>query len=280
MEKYRTLRLRLLKEGIVKNNELHEAQLIDPNLLTLVHSKEYVEGFIHGTLDKKVIRRIGLPWSKSFVRRSLASKGGTLQAALIAYQEGIGANLAGGTHHASRDFGEGFCVFNDIAIAIAVLLEQKKIFKAAVIDLDVHQGNGTASIFAEDDRVYILDMFGEKNYPYRKIPATRSIPLEDDCTDAEYLSLLEQEFAAIQSFSPDIIIYQAGVDALKFDSLGRLSLSYEALEQRDRMVFEFARFINVPLVLTLGGGYSKPIDASVEAYTRTYKALKSVYADT
>jgi acetoin utilization deacetylase AcuC-like enzyme len=211
------------------------------------------------------------------VRRGLASVAGTVLAARAALEEGVAGNLAGGTHHAFRDYGEGFCVFNDIAVAALKLLAEGHVGRVAVVDLDVHQGNGTAAILGDDPRVFLLDMYGRHNYPFRKVPATLEVPLENGTEDGEYLSLLERALPALFSFGPDIIFYQAGVDVLKEDSLGKLGMTHEGIMRRDRMVLEGATEFGVPVVLTLGGGYSRPIEHSVRAYAGTYRVARQVF---
>lgn len=275
--KYSKLRDLLLAEGVIEPAQLHEAPMLEPDELLRAHSAEYVHDFLHGTLPAAAVRRIGLPWSPEFVRRGLASVAGTVLAARAALEEGVAGNLAGGTHHAFRDYGEGFCVFNDIAVATLKLLAEGRVGRVAVVDLDVHQGNGTAAILGDDPRVFLLDMYGRHNYPFRKVPATLEVPLENGTEDGEYLPLLERALPALFSFGPDIIFYQAGVDVLKEDSLGKLGMTHEGIMRRDRMVLEGATEFGVPVVLTLGGGYSRPIEHSVRAYAGTYRVARQVF---
>ena len=275
--KYGKLREKLVDTGLLNEGAFVEAQLVNPDLLLKAHSAGYVESFLSGDLEPKAVRRIGLPWSREFTQRALASVGGTLMAAEQALQDGVSGNLAGGTHHAFRDYGEGFCVFNDIAVVGLTLLDEEHVHRIGIIDLDVHQGNGTAAILSDDPRVFMLDMYGRHNYPFRKVPTTLEVPLEDNTGDDEYLSLLEQALPRLVAFNPEIIFYQAGVDVLEADSLGKLSLSHEGVAERDRMVLSLAHEYGVPIVLTLGGGYSKPIDASVEAYVGTYWMVRETY---
>lgn len=276
MEKYRLLRDALVGEGVVAPGELHEAVPVHPAELLVAHSAEYVNRYCEGTVDAKINRRIGIPWSPAFVRRSLASVGGTLAAARAALERahawGLAGNLAGGTHHAFADRGEGYCVFNDIAVAALTLLEEGTVRRVAVVDLDVHQGNGTAAILGGDARCFTLSMHGRNNYPYTKIPSTIDVDLDDGTADAAYLSLLAGALPAVLSFAPDIIFYQAGVDPLGCDRLGRLALTHEGLMERDRMVLASARAADIPLVLTLGGGYAQPITETVRAHVNTYRA--------
>lgn len=278
--KYAALRRRLADGEVFPSADMAEAGMISPEDLLVAHDRDYVERFLDGSLDAKEIRRIGLPWSEPFTRRALASVGGTVQGGRGALETGFGGNLAGGTHHAYAGWGEGFCVFNDIAVAILLLLAERSVQRVAVVDLDVHQGNGTASILGDDPRVFLLDLYARKNYPFRKVPATLDLPLEDGTGDREYLALLGEALPRMFSFGPDIIFYQAGVDVLAEDSLGRLSLTHEGVRQRDRMVIEGAAEAGVPIVLTLGGGYSRPIDASVRAYAGTWEVAAATFPAT
>lgn len=271
MEKYRLLRDTLLAEGVVAAGELHEAVPVHPEQLLVAHSARYVNTYCDGTVDPKIVRRIGIPWSPAFVRRSLASVGGTLAAARAALHDGLAGNLAGGTHHAFRDAGEGYCVFNDIAVAALTLLEEGAVRRVAVVDLDVHQGNGTAAILGGDDRCFTLSMHGRNNYPFTKIPSAIDIDLDDGTGDDAYLSLLAGALHAVMAFGPEVIFYQAGVDPLHCDRLGRLALTHEGLMERDRMVLAAGRGAGLPLVLTLGGGYAQPITETVRAHVNTYR---------
>jgi acetoin utilization deacetylase AcuC-like enzyme len=224
------------------------------------------------------MRRIGLPWSQVFVNRAFASVGGTVSAALSALEHGWGATLGGGTHHAFRSEGAGFCVFNDIAVAIQFLRKRGLIRRAAVIDLDVHQGDGTAEIFQDDPDVFTLSIHGESNFPFRKKKSRLDVPLPDGVEDAAYLRRLDEVLPAAFGFRPDIVFYQSGVDPLASDVLGRLSLTHEGLIARDRMVFSAALSFGAPFVLTSGGGYSRPIERSVEAHTNTYRTAWQMFA--
>lgn len=277
MEKYRLLREKLVAEGIVTAAELYEPELPARDIITLAHSPEYFDAYAAGTVDPKIIRRIGLPWSKELFRRSLASVGGAIGSAYSAFECGIGGNLAGGTHHAFREHGEGFCVFNDFAVVILHLIKCGLIHRAAIVDLDVHQGNGNCGILGANPDVYIFSMHGGKNYPFAKVASTVDVALADGTGDEEYLSLLKYNLPAIFEFKPDIILYQAGVDPLEHDSLGRLNLTFEGLMERDRLVLSECRRHGVPVSLGLGGGYSKPITHTVDAYANTYRVVKEVF---
>jgi acetoin utilization deacetylase AcuC-like enzyme len=279
MEKYRMLRDALIREGVLRPDELHEAPPIDREMLLLAHSAHYVDGFIDGSVDPKIVRRIGIPWSESFVRRSLASVGGTLAASRAALRSGIAGNLAGGTHHAFRDYGEGYCVFNDIALSALALLHEQRIRRALVIDLDVHQGNGTASILSNEPGATTFSMHGRNNFPFTKIPSDLDLAVEDGMGDAPYLALLAEALPRLLSILPEMIFYQAGVDALACDRLGKLGMTHEGIMERDRMVLLAAREHDVPIVLTLGGGYAMPIEETVRAHVGTYRAARGIFPE-
>jgi acetoin utilization deacetylase AcuC-like enzyme len=222
-------------------------------------------------LDASVLRRIGFPWSKELVTRTLASVGGTLQATAQALTSGFGGTLAGGTHHAYRQEGSGFCVFNDIAVAIEWAKANHGVQRALIVDLDVHQGDGTAAIFAGNRDVFTLSLHGERNFPFRKQQSVIDVPLPDGTGDEAYLEALRPVLEQTRDFHPDIVFFQAGVDALGTDKLGRLSLTREGLAQRDHLVYRFVSDLNVPLVQTLGGGYSEPIELTVEAHGQSFR---------
>ena len=277
MTKYRLTREYLLTNNILKESELFEPDIATQEEILLVHSEDYYESFRTGSIDEKAIRRLGLPWSYDLFLRSLASVGGSLLSAKSALQNGVAGNLSGGTHHAFRDYGEGYCVFNDFAIVSTYLLRNNLAEKIAIIDLDVHQGNGTASILKDNTDVFILDMHGEKNYPYEKLPSTLNVSLPDEIDDEQYLSVLENKLDMVFDFEPDIILYLAGVDPVKEDALGRLALTKEGLRERDYMVLNECRKRNIPVSIALGGGYAKPIELTVECYAQTYEVVKEVF---
>jgi acetoin utilization deacetylase AcuC-like enzyme len=278
LPKYRLLRTRLLEEGVLEPDELEESLLIDRPSLLLAHTPEYLEAVFSGTLPAADQRRLGFAWSEALVARSRASVFGTVAAARAALRDGLAGNLAGGTHHAYADRGTGFCVFNDLAVAARALQREGSIDRALVVDLDVHQGDGTAAIFAGDESVFTFSMHGAKNFPFRKQRSSLDLELADGCGDAEYLGALEENLPrAIDRCRPDVLFYQAGVDPLEQDTLGRLDLSLEGLRQRDRTVALAARGRGIPLVLTLGGGYASPIELSVEAHTATWREARSVF---
>lgn len=278
MEKYRLLRELLLARGILSPASLFEAPRAERADLERVHTPRYLDAFFGGTLTDAELRRLGFAWSPLLVDNARASVGGTLAAARAALEDGFGAHLAGGTHHAFPDHGEGFCVFNDIAVAIRVLQAEGAIRRAVVVDLDVHQGNGTAATFAGDPSVFTFSMHGEHNFPFRKQPSHLDLGLEDGTGDAEYLATLDAHLPhVLESAHADLLFFQAGVDPLAEDTLGRLSLTQVGLRERDLRVLGAARERGLPVVLTLGGGYSRPLTPSLEAHAGTYLAACSLF---
>ena len=241
--------------------------------IRLIHTDEYVQSCVEGSVSWQAQRRLGFPWSPTLVDRGRRSVGGTLSALLWALSHGAAGHIAGGTHHAFADRGEGFCLFNDIAVAIAVARRDHGIKRVAVIDLDVHQGNGTAHIFAADRDVFTLSLHGAKNYPFHKERSSLDVELADAIGDNEYIAKLDEALPAIRAFSPELLFYQAGVDSLQGDRLGRLHLTHQGLQTRDRRVFELAKQLHVPLVVTLGGGYHPELSRSVTAHTNVYREL-------
>lgn len=269
----------LLRGFLQQDAKFHfeTAPFAELETLELAHDPDYVHAFVNGRIPAAAMRRIGLPWSEVLVKRSLASVGGTVSAALDALSTGWGGTLGGGTHHAFRREGAGFCVFNDIAVAIQFLRHTGRIRRAAIIDLDVHQGDGTAEIFSGDPGVFTLSIHCQSNFPFRKQFSNLDIGLSDGTEDEEYLLRLDSALPQIFDFQPDIIFYQSGVDGLSTDALGRLALTPQGLIERDRKVFHAARSAGVPLTLTSGGGYSSPIELSAEAHANTYRTAWEVY---
>jgi acetoin utilization deacetylase AcuC-like enzyme len=271
LRKYRMLR-ELLEAS--EEFDLQPALPATPEIVELAHDPDYVRAFLAGTLSPQAQRRIGFPWSEGLVDRTFASTGGTLHAARHALNHGISGGLAGGTHHAFRSEGSGFCVFNDIAVAIRALQHECLIRRAAIVDLDVHQGDGTASIFAGDPDILTLSLHGANNFPFRKQRSSLDVELADGTEDTGYLDRLEDVLPMVWDFAPEIVFFLAGVDALKTDSLGRLALTPAGMAERDRMVLEGALARNVPIAITLGGGYSEPIEATVEAHAATFQIAR------
>lgn len=252
--------------------ELEPASPAEPAVVALVHDRAYVDSFLSGELEERVMRRIGFPWSMGLVRRTLASVGGTLGATRDAVARGFGGNLAGGTHHAFVSEGAGFCVFNDIAVAVRCAG-----LRAAIVDLDVHQGDGTAEIFRSDSEILTLSIHGRNNFPFRKRQGKIDIDLPDGTRDEEYLEVLDRVLPRVFAFAPSIVFYQSGVDGLEEDRLGRLALSLEGLQQRDRQVFKACRKHGVPVVVTLGGGYAEPIELTAQAHANTFRTAAEVF---
>jgi acetoin utilization deacetylase AcuC-like enzyme len=274
VRKYRLVRELLAADGFF---QLAPAPLVPAEVLETAHDSEYVRSFLDGSLDAAVMRRIGFPWSEGLVRRTLASVGGTLAAAVEALEHGWSGSLAGGTHHADRSTGAGFCVFNDLAVAILDLRARGRLRKAAVIDLDVHQGDGTAAIFAEDPETLTFSIHGRNNFPFRKRRSVIDVDLEDGTGDEAYLAVLESWLPRVLDFAPDLVLYQAGVDGLETDRLGRLGLSIQGLTARDCAVAGICHARRAPLAITLGGGYSEPVERTAEAHANTFRAAAAVF---
>jgi acetoin utilization deacetylase AcuC-like enzyme len=275
--KYRLVRDGLMVEGILEHHEFYLSEPVPPELVKLAHAPQYVDAVVSGTVERMIMRRIGFPWTPELVVRSFTIVGGAIASAEEALESGIAGNLAGGTHHALAGAGEGFCVFNDLAVVTEYLFAQGLVRRVAVIDLDVHQGNGTAAILGGRENVYLFSMHGAKNYPFRKVPSTVDIDLPDNTTDDEYLAILERELPKIFAWKPDIVLYQAGVDPLREDTLGRLALTMDGLARRDEMVFLACKRHGIPVSIAMGGGYAKPVHLTVQAHIQTYRVLRQVY---
>lgn len=272
MAKYSKLRERILAEGIVAPDDLHEAPAAAWADLELVHERPYVEAVRSGTLPTDVQRRIGFPWSPQMVERSRRSVGATIAAALAALDGGAAANLAGGTHHAFADRGEGFCVFNDVAVAARVLQLRTRVRRVAIVDLDVHQGNGTAAIFSRDDSVFTFSMHGDKNFPFRKETSDLDVALPDGTRDDEYLSLLQVHLRdVLHRHQPDFVFYLAGADPYEGDRLGRLKLTIDGLATRDDIVLGTLNQAGIPVAITMSGGYATDVDAIVTIHANTIR---------
>ncbi len=276
MAKYRLLRETLLSDGLFHFDRAPAASLED---IARVHNPAYVSGFLNGTLPEAQIRRIGFPWSPGLVQRTLASVGGTLHAAEDALERGWGGVLAGGTHHAFHAEGAGFCVFNDIAIAVCTLLSRQLIEKAAVVDLDVHQGDGTAKIFESNPHVFTLSIHGQGNFPARKQRSSLDVALPDGTRDSTYLDVLSNALEGVWAFQPDVVIFQAGVDTLATDRLGRLALSLDGIRQRDETVLRECRDRGIPCCIVIGGGYSEPVELTVEAHASAFRTAASLFRE-
>jgi acetoin utilization deacetylase AcuC-like enzyme len=269
--KYRLLRQRLEAHAVAGA----ELEFVEPHAATdeellRVHDRGYVGRVFSGTLTRDEQRRIGFPWSAALVERSLRSTGAAVDAAAAAVEDGVAASLAGGTHHAGTSWGEGFCVFNDTAVATREMQARGAARRVLILDCDVHQGNGTAEIFAADPTVFTMSIHGARNFPLRKHPSSLDVPLDDGTDDDAYLAALAP--AVVESFGrgrPDLVFYIAGADPYEHDRLGRLRLTKQGLVDRDRMVLDAARAAGVPLAIVLGGGYSADLDAIVDIHTAT-----------
>lgn len=280
IRKFERVRDLLLAEGTLRQSDIVEPVPARVEDVHLVHTEDYVTRLRAGSLTPREIRRLGLPWSKALVRRSFYATGGTIAAARHALStRTVGSNLAGGTHHAFADRGEGFCVFNDVAVAIRVLRREGLIETAAVIDCDVHQGNGTAAIFEDDPQVFTFSMHGAKNYPLFKMRSSLDIELPDKTSDAVYLTTLAESLATVLTHKYDIIFYLAGADPFELDKLGRLALTKDGLQKRDEMVLRAAREHGTPIVTTMSGGYAADIEDTVEIHANTIRAVRRVFID-
>ncbi|KJK17830.1 deacetylase [Burkholderiaceae bacterium 16] len=275
MRKYSMLRETVERE--VAGLTLAEAPRAGDDALLLAHTPEYVASVSQGALDLARQREIGFPWSEAMVERSRRSAGATIEACRTALLEGISVNLAGGTHHAYADKGGGFCVFNDAAIAARQLRRDGRVERVAVVDLDVHQGNGTAAILRDDPFVFTLSLHGEKNYPFRKEASDLDVGLPDGCNDEAYAAALQEALEALFArFSPDLIIYLAGADPHEGDRLGRLKLTLAGLARRDRLVFDAALARGLPIAVAMAGGYGNQIEDTVAVHAKTI-ALAAQY---
>jgi acetoin utilization deacetylase AcuC-like enzyme len=277
IRKFELVRDLLLKEGTLQADEIFEPEPACIEDLLLVHTEDYITRLTEGTLTTKEIRKLGLPWSKSLVRRSFHAISGTINAARAALDSGIASNLAGGTHHAYPDRGEGFCVLNDVAVAIRVLQREKLAERFLIVDCDVHQGNGTAFIFQNSPEVFTFSMHGAKNYPLFKESSTLDIELADGTGDDEFLETLSEALPRIFMHNPDVIFYLGGADPFEKDKLGRLKLTQAGLKKRDEIVLQFARDHHTPIVTTMSGGYASDINDTVEIHANTIRAVKDVF---
>ena len=278
MEKYDLIPIQLIKEKTCNpNNFFVPKNLSDEDVLT-THQKEYYEKLCSLSLSKKEIRPIGFPMSRELITREKKIAQGTIECSDFSIKNGISMNIAGGTHHAFYDKGEGFCMLNDQAIAANYLLNNSFIKKILIIDLDVHQGNGTASIFKNNPNVFTLSFHGQKNYPFRKENSDLDLGFDDFTNDAFYLKKLKEIIPrVIDNFQPDFIYYLAGVDVLKNDKLGRLSLTIKGCLERDRFVLNNCKKNNIPVQVSMGGGYSFNIEEIIEAHSNTFRLAQEIY---
>lgn len=278
MRKFEGLHRYLTENGIIKESNVVPPGLADWPELIQVHTPRYVDAILNGKLEKKEARRLGLPWTPSLATRSRLAVRGTFNAALMALEDGISGNLAGGTHHAMPDGGEGFCVFNDVAVAIKSLKRAFWVNKVLVIDCDVHQGNGTAHIFKDDPDVFTFSIHAARNYPFVKPPSDLDIGLDDQTGDGQYIQTLGDALDAIfAKFRPDIIFYLGGIDVLHDDHFGRLAITRTGLREREHLVLETAKSRNIPTVLLLSGGYAPTLRKTVEAHAQMFIAARDVH---
>jgi acetoin utilization deacetylase AcuC-like enzyme len=280
IRKFELVRDRLLREGTLRQADIIEPQPASIADVLLVHTDDYVTRLRAGTLTPRELRRLGLPWSKTLVRRSFLAAGGTLKAARWALSDGIGSNLAGGTHHAFPDHGEGFCVLNDVAIAIRALRRDRFIKRAAIVDCDVHQGNGTATIFEGDKSAFTFSMHGAKNYPLFKARSTLDLELPDGTSDETYLDTLKEHLPRVFAHAPDIVFYLGGADPYQGDKLGRLALTIDGLRARDELVLADCRARGIPVVTVMSGGYAAEINDTVEIHCNTIRAARAIFDST
>ncbi len=273
--KYRLTKEKLLREGIVRPEDFVEPRPASDEEVALVHHRDYIHKLKAGTLSYVEILRLEIPYSPELMRAVWLCAGGSTLAGRCALADGVAANLGGGFHHAYPDHGEGFCVLNDVAIAIRCLQKEKTIAHAMTVDCDVHQGNGTAAIFGADPTVFTFSIHQERNYPYPKPPSNLDINLEDGAGDDEYLAALENGLEkSFAEFEPDLMFYLAGADPYRQDQLGGLKLTLHGLEQRDRLVFEKARAKKIPVAVTLAGGYARHVEDTILIHTNTLRAAK------
>ncbi len=277
IRKFELARDRLVREGTLNTRDVIEPQPAPVADVLLVHTEDYVTRLRAGTLTPREVRRLGLPWSKALVRRSFLATGGTINAARWALEVGVGSNLAGGTHHAFPDHGEGFCVLNDVAVAIRVLRRDGIIKRAAVVDCDVHQGNGTATIFDGDPDVFTFSMHGAKNYPLFKTHSSLDVELPDGMSDDEYLARLALHLPRVLATAPDIVFYLAGADPYAGDKLGRLALTINGLRERDEYVLRACRSQTIPIATVMSGGYAADVSDTVEIHCNTIRAARAVF---
>jgi acetoin utilization deacetylase AcuC-like enzyme len=278
MGKYPALHKILLQEDLIRPGDVHVPEECEVRDLQLVHTRTYVERALSGALEEGTEKRIGVPWTPALARRSRLSVQGTIDAARMALEDGIAANLAGGTHHAHAGRGEGYCVFNDVAVAIRVLQREQRIARALVVDLDVHQGNGTAAIFEGEESVFTFSMHGAKNFPLRKERSSLDLGLPDRCEDEDYLALLAEHLPDVcERARPDLVVYLAGVDVVQGDRFGRLAMTREGLAARDRLVLETVKARGLPLLLVLAGGYARTPEITADLHAIVHREAARVF---
>ena len=270
IDKYKLLRQMIITEQVIPEDELRVPAAATQEQICLAHDSQYVQKVFNGSLSEREMRRIGFPWSPELVVRSQRSVGGTIAACRSALEQGISANLAGGTHHAHRDFGSGYCLFNDCAVALKVLQQENSIERVIILDCDVHQGDGTAAIFQSDASVFTFSIHGARNFPFHKVQSDLDIELEDGTKDKEYLGTLEEGLSqAFNRFSAELVLYLAGADPFFDDRLGRLALTMEGLAARDQLVLEFCHQAALPVAIVMAGGYGRDVKDTVTIHKET-----------
>ena len=292
MEKYELLPQQLLHEGTCKAENFFEPGILSEENILAVHTKDYFDSLLNLTVDKSAARKIGFPLSETLVKRGRVISQGTIYCCEYALKYGVAMNIAGGTHHAYADHGEGFCLLNDQAIAAKFLLKKYRtddeqipsqarneaINKILIVDLDVHQGNGTAKIFEDDDKVFTFSMHGAGNYPFKKEKSNLDIAIPDGSGDAVYLQLLKEILPKlIEEQKPDFIFYLSGVDILASDKLGRLNCTVEGCKERDRFVLQTCKDLQIPVAVSMGGGYSPEIKTIIEAHANTFRLAQEIF---
>ena len=278
MEKYPLLREQLLYEGTFTNENFFIPKKIDVKIIEKVHDKSYVKKLLNLSLNKTEVRRIGFPLNKELINREMTIAGGTVECCLKALDNGVSLNVAGGTHHAFSNKGEAFCLLNDQAIAAQHLINKFNIKKILIIDLDVHQGNGTAQIFRQNKKVFTFSMHGKKNYPFQKIKGDLDVELLDGTEDKQYLDILDEKLNIIfDKIKPEFVFYLSGVDILKTDKLGRLNISIEGCKLRDEIVLNKCFENNIPIQCSMGGGYSEDLKIILDAHSNTFRIASKIF---
>ena len=278
MIKYELIPEQLLRENTCSPDNFFEPGIISDEIVLKTHEEEYFKRFRNLNLSKKEVREIGFPLSKELVYREMTIAQGTIECVKYSLKNGISMNIAGGTHHAFYDRGEAFCMLNDQAIAAKYLINKKLVKKIMIIDLDVHQGNGTASIFRENKEVFTISFHGKKNYPFRKEKSDIDVEFEDNSDDHFYLKKLKDFIPnAIDNFKPDFIFYLSGVDVLSNDKLGRLGLSINGCKERDKFILELCKKNSIPVQVSMGGGYSEVLKNIIEAHSNTFRLAQEIY---
>jgi acetoin utilization deacetylase AcuC-like enzyme len=278
MIKYELIPEQLVRESTCSENNFFNPEKVDDDIVLLTHQKEYFERFKSLHLSKKEIREIGFPLSKELVDRELQIADGTIKGVHYSIEHGISMNIAGGTHHAFYDRGEAFCMLNDQAIAANYLINEGLSKRILIIDLDVHQGNGTASLFRSNHNVFTLSFHGKKNYPFRKEKSDLDIEFDDNTNDEKYLKILKETIPKIMDeFNPDFIFYLSGVDVLENDKLGRLSLTINGCKERDRFILELCKKNSIPVQVSMGGGYSVVLKNIIEAHSNTFRLAQEIF---